>query len=103
MWDNFVICRYYATCLKETARTQEAVDIISAALKSCRLAAKPTQGDGLELIKREEALLLSQAGPLDESFSALQSIRDVAPPTPPYTLAAYPPRTRQRLPRLAES
>src|SRR5262249_40800054 len=33
MWENFVICRYYATCLKEIARTQEAVDIISAALK----------------------------------------------------------------------
>jgi len=102
MWDNFVICRYYATCLKETARTQEAVDIISAALKSCRLAAKRAQGDGLELIKREEALLLSQTGRLDESFSALQSIRDVAAPTPRYDRAEYLPRTRERLQRLAE-
>jgi tetratricopeptide (TPR) repeat protein len=102
MWDNFVICRYYATCLKETARTQEAVDIISAALKSCRLAAKRAQGEGLELIKREEALLLSQAGRLDESFSALQSIRDVAAPTPRYDRAEYLPRTPERLQRLAE-
>ncbi len=102
MWDNFVICRYYATCLKETARTQEAVDIISAALKSCRLAAKRAQGDGLELIKREEALLLSQTGRLDESFSALQSIRDVAAPTPRYDRAEYLPRTPERLQRLAE-
>jgi tetratricopeptide (TPR) repeat protein len=102
MWDNFVICRHYASCLKEIARTREAVDIISAALKSCRLAAKRAQGEGLELIKREEALLLSQAGRLDESFSALQSIRDVAAPTPRYNRAEYLPRTRERLQRLAE-
>jgi tetratricopeptide (TPR) repeat protein len=102
MWDNFVICRHYASCLKEIARTQEAVDIISAALKSCRLAAKRAQGEGLELIKREEALLLSQAGRLDESFSALQSIRDVAAPTPRYNRAEYLPRTPERLQRLAE-
>jgi tetratricopeptide (TPR) repeat protein len=102
MWHNFVICRYYATCLKETSRTQEAVDIIAAALKSCRLAAKHAQGEGLELIKREEALLLSQAGRLDESFSALQSIRDVAAPTPRYDRAEYLPGTPERLQRLAE-
>jgi len=88
--------------LKEIARTREAVDIISAALKSCRLAAKRAQGEGLELIKREEALLLSQAGRLDESFSALQSIRDVAAPTPRYNRAEYLPRTPERLQRLAE-
>ena len=102
MWDNFVICRHYASCLKEIARTREAVDIISAALKSCRLAAKRAQGEGLELIKREEALLLSQAGRLDESFSALQSIRDVAVPAPRYNRAEYLPRTPERLQRLAE-
>jgi tetratricopeptide (TPR) repeat protein len=102
MWDNFVICRLYASCLREIARTQEAIDIISAALKSCRLAAKRAQGEGLELIKREQALLLSQAGRLDESFSALQSIRDVAAPTPRYDRAEYLPRTPERLQRLAE-
>jgi tetratricopeptide (TPR) repeat protein len=102
MWDNFVICRHYATCLQKTARTQEAIDIISAALKSCRLAAKRAQGEGLELIKREEALLLSQAGRLDESFSALRSIRDVAAPTPRYDRTEYLPRTPERLQRLAE-
>src|SRR5215831_19312313 len=102
MRDNFVICRYYATCLQEIARTQEGLDITSAALKSCRLAAKRAQGEGLELIKREEALLLSQAGRLDESFSALQSIRDVGAPTPRYDRAEYLPRTPERLQRLAE-
>jgi tetratricopeptide (TPR) repeat protein len=102
MWDNFVICRYYATCLKEMARTQEAADIIANALRSCRLAANRAKGEGLELIKREEALLLSQAGRLDESFSALQSIRDVAAPTPRYDRSDYLPRTPERLHRLAE-
>src|SRR5262249_48275674 len=102
VWDNFVICRYYATCLKEIGRTQEATDLVATALKSCRLAAKSAQGEGLELIKREEALLLSQAGCLDESFSALQSIRDVAAPTPRYDRAEYLPHTQERLHRLAE-
>src|SRR5215831_15735815 len=88
--------------LAEIARTQEAVDIISAALKSCRLAAERAQGEGLELIKREEALLLSQAGRLDESFSALQSIRDVAAPAPRYDRPEYLPHTPQRLQRLAD-
>jgi tetratricopeptide (TPR) repeat protein len=102
MWDNFVICRYYATCLKEIGRTQEAADVGATALKSCRLAAKGAQGEGLELIKREEALLLSQAGRLDESFSALQSIQDVTAPTPRFDRAEYLPRTPERLQRLAE-
>jgi len=102
MRDNFVICRYYATCLKEIGRTQEAADLVVTALKSCRLAAERAQREGLELIKREEALLLSRAGRLDESFSALQSIRDVAAPTPRYDRAEYLPRTPERLHRLAE-
>jgi len=102
MRNNFVICRYYATCLKQVSRTQEAIEIVSAALKSCRLAAKGAQGEGLELIKREEALLLSQAGRLDESFSALQSIRDVAAPTPRYDRPEYLPRTPERLQHLAQ-
>jgi len=102
MWDNFVICRYYATSLKEIGRTQEAADLVATALKSCRLAAERAQGESLELIKREEALLLSQAGRLDESFSTLQSIRDVAAPTPRYDRAEYLPRTPERLHRLAE-
>ena len=45
MWDNFVICRYYATCLKEVARTQEAADTNTIALNSCRLAAKRAKGE----------------------------------------------------------
>jgi tetratricopeptide (TPR) repeat protein len=94
MWDNFVICRHYASCLKKIARTQEAVDIISAALKSCRLAAKRAQGEGLELIKREEALLLFAGWPFGRVLfsiaidpgrrgtdSALQSGRISAPHT----------------------
>jgi tetratricopeptide (TPR) repeat protein len=101
MWDNFVICRYYATCLKEIARTQEAADIIAIALKSCQLAAKRAKGEGLELIKREEALLLLQAGRVDESFAALQSMT-IAAPAPRYDRAEYLPRTPQRLRRLAE-
>jgi hypothetical protein len=102
MWDNFVICRYYATCLKEIARTQEAADIIAIALKSCQLAAKRAKGEGLELIKREEALLLLQAGRVDESFAALQSIQAIAAPALRCDRAEYLPQTPHRLCRLAE-
>src|SRR5262245_15742123 len=66
MWDNFVICRHYATCLQKIARAQEAAQIIANALESCRRAAERAKSEGLELIKREEALLLLQAGRADE-------------------------------------
>jgi tetratricopeptide (TPR) repeat protein len=99
MWDNFVICRYYATCLKEIGRTQEAADVVATALKSCRLAAKRAQGEGLELIKREEALLLLQAGRADESFATLQSIQGIDASTPRYDRVEYLPRTPERLQR----
>jgi hypothetical protein len=101
MWDNFVICRHYATCLKEMARTQEARQIIATALENCRLAAKRAKGEGLELIKREEALLLFQAGRVDESFATLQSIKAIAAPAPRYDRVEYLPRTPERLQRLA--
>jgi tetratricopeptide (TPR) repeat protein len=102
MWDNFVICRHYAACLKEITRTQEATNIIDNALMNCRIAAKPAKGGGLELIKREESLLLLQAGRLDESFAVLQSIQGIADSAPRYDLAEYLPRTPERLQRLAE-
>jgi hypothetical protein len=88
--------------LKEIGRIQEAADVIATALKSCRLAAERAKGENLELIKREEALLLVQAGRRDESFAALQSINDIAVSAPRYDRAEYLPRTPERLQRLAE-
>jgi len=102
MWDNFVICRHYATCLNEMARAQEAADIIANALGSCRLAAERAKGEGLELIKREEALLLLQAGRVDQSFATLQSIQGIAAPAPRYDRVEYLPQTPERLRRLAD-
>ena len=93
MWDNFVICRHYATCLKKIARAREAAQIISA---------ERAKGEGLELIKREEALLLLQAGRADESFATLQSIQGIAARAPRYDRVEYLPRTRERLQRLAQ-
>ena len=101
MWDNFVICGQYATCLKKIARAQEAAQIIATALDRCRLAAERAKGEGLELIKREEALLLLQAGRADKSFATLRSMQDIAAPTPRYDRVEYLPRTPERLQRLA--
>jgi tetratricopeptide (TPR) repeat protein len=102
MRDNFVIGRYYATCLKEITRTQEASNIIERALRNCRMAAKAATGEGLELIKREEALLLAEAGLLDESFTIMKSIEGITGSAPRYDRAEYLPRSPERLQRLAE-
>src|SRR5262249_8566542 len=102
MWDNFVICRYYATCLKGIGRTQEAADVVATSLKSYRLAAERAKGEGLELIKREEALLLLQAGRADESFATLQSIQGIAARAPRSGGVEYLPRAGERLRFLAK-
>src|SRR6516165_5229050 len=102
MWENFVICRHYATCLWEIGRTEEAANIIVTAIESCRLAAKRAAGEGLELIKLEESLLLLEAGRLDESDQSLRSIKHIAASAPCYDRPEYLPRTSERLQRLAE-
>src|SRR5262249_41746571 len=102
-WQGWrMICRHYATCLQKIARAQEAAQIIANALESCRRAAERAKSEGLELIKREEALLLLQAGRADESFATLQSIQGIAARAPRYDRAEYLPRTRERLQRLAQ-
>jgi tetratricopeptide (TPR) repeat protein len=101
-WENFVICRHYARCLKNIGRPEEAANIIVTAIESCRLAATRGEGEGLELIKLEESLLLVEAGRLDESDQALRSIKRIAASAPRYDRPEYLPRTPERLQRLAE-
>ena len=101
-WENFVICRHYATCLKQIGRTEEAANIIVAAIDSCRIAGKRAEGEGLELIRLEESLLLLEAGRLDELDQALRSIKRIAASAPRYDRPEYLPRTPERLQRLAE-
>ena len=101
-WENFVICRHYATCLRKIGRPEEAANIIATAIESCRLAAKRAKGEGLELIKLEESLLLLEAGRLDVSDQALRSIKHIAASAPCYDRPEYLPRTPERLQRLAE-
>jgi Flp pilus assembly protein TadD len=102
MWENFVICRHYATCLKKIGRTEEAANIIVAAIDSCRIAGKRAEGEGLELIRLEESLLLLEAGRLAESDQALRSIKHIAASAPCYDRPEYLPRTSERLQHLAE-
>jgi tetratricopeptide (TPR) repeat protein len=101
-WENFVICRHYATCLREIGRPEEVANIIATAIESCRLAAKRAKGEGLELIKLEESLLLLEAGRFDESDQALRSIKHIVASAPCYDRPEYLPRTPERLQRLAE-
>ena len=102
MRENFVICRHYATSLREMGRTDEAADLIVAALEGCRTAAKRAAGEGPELLKLEEALLLREAGRAEESDQALRSIKRIAVSSPCYERSEYLPRTPERLQRLAE-
>jgi tetratricopeptide (TPR) repeat protein len=102
MRENFVICRHYATSLREIGRTDEAADLIVTALESCRSAAKRAAGEGLELLKLEESLLLREAGRSEESDQALRSIKRIAVSSPCYERPEYLPRTPERLDRLAE-
>jgi Flp pilus assembly protein TadD len=102
MWENFVICRHYAMCMRQMGRTEEAANIIVTAIESCRNAAKRSTGEGLELIKLEESLLLLESGRLDESDQALRSIKRIAASAPCYDRPEYLPRTSERLQRLAE-
>jgi tetratricopeptide (TPR) repeat protein len=102
MWENFVICRHYARCMRKIGRTKEAANIIVIARESCRIAAERAKGEGLELIKLEESLLLLEAGQLDESDRALRSIKRIAASAPCYDRPEYLPRTPARLQRLAE-
>jgi tetratricopeptide (TPR) repeat protein len=102
MRENFVICRHYATSLREMGRTDEAADLIVAALESCRSAAKRAAGEGLELLKLEEARLLHEAGRSEESDQTLRSIKRIAVSSPCYERSEYLPRTPERLQRLAE-
>jgi Tfp pilus assembly protein PilF len=102
MRENFVICRHYATSLREIGRTDEAADLIVTALESCRSAAKRAAGEGLELLKLEESLLLREAGRSEESDQALRSIKRIPVSSPCYERPEYLPRTPERLQRLAE-
>ena len=102
MRENFVICRHYATSLREIGRTNEAADLIATALESCRSAAKRASGEGLELLKLEESLLLREAGRSEESDQALRSINPTAVSSPCYERPEYLPRTPERLQRLSD-
>src|SRR5437763_5415332 len=82
--------------------TDEAADLIVAALESCRRAAKRAAGEGLELLKLEEALLLHEAGRSEDSDQTLRSINRIAVSSPCYERSEYLPGTPERLQRLAE-
>jgi tetratricopeptide (TPR) repeat protein len=102
MRENFVICRHYAMSLREMGRTDEAGDLVVAALEGCRKAASRAVGEGLELLKLEEAVLLREAGRSEESDQALRSIKRIAVSSPCYERSEYLPETAERLQRLAE-
>jgi tetratricopeptide (TPR) repeat protein len=76
--DNTVTCRDYARCLMECNRANEAADIIDTGLECARSRTTAAIGEDLDITRREQALLLLQAGRSAEAIAILRSIRDNA-------------------------
>jgi tetratricopeptide (TPR) repeat protein len=101
--DNPVACRDYARCLTHCGRVSEAADMIEIGLERCRAIAAVSTGEELEIIRREEARLLYEAGRMDEEFEVLRSIRELASSAGPnYSRPEYLPSTPERLRRLQD-
>jgi tetratricopeptide (TPR) repeat protein len=100
---NFVVCQQYAMCLNACGRSAAAAEMIAAGLQSCRALAAASNSEALQVLKREEWLLLSEAGRFEEADAALRSIRDLsAGSLSSYERSEYLPRTSERLRRLSD-
>ena len=68
---NPVTCRQYATSLRECKRTADATEVSRTALQRCQVMAASLSGEGHELVRREEAQILAEAGQLPEAERVL--------------------------------
>ena len=101
--DNPVTCRDYARALQECSRAGEAAKFTNIALQRCRAIAAVSAGEDREIIRREEAMLLLQAGRAEEELAVLRSIRhDASAAGANYARPEYLPSTPDRLCRLRQ-
>jgi tetratricopeptide (TPR) repeat protein len=95
--------RRYAAALRGCGRSDEARMLVDAALDRCRTRAAKADRDEWEKVRREEALLLLEAGRRAQAEAALRSIREaVNGAGPRYDRPEYLPATARQLARLAE-
>jgi tetratricopeptide (TPR) repeat protein len=95
--------RDYARCLKACGQEGKAADEIKIGLERCRVLAAGASGEAWELVKREEALLLREAGRIEGELAALDSIRQSCPSGgPDFGRPEYLPATADRLARLRD-
>jgi tetratricopeptide (TPR) repeat protein len=100
-FNNPGTCREYARCLRACDRDGNAAAIIRRGLDRCEVIARLSEGENWELIKREEVLLLLEAGEPNKAEAVLQLIRDRADVSAPnYNRTEYLPSTPERLRRL---
>jgi tetratricopeptide (TPR) repeat protein len=93
--------RDYARCLKACGQEGKAADEIKIGLERCRVLAAGASGEAWERVKREEALLLREAGRIEDELAAFASIRQSCPPSGPnFTRPEYLAATPDRLRRL---
>jgi tetratricopeptide (TPR) repeat protein len=101
--DNTVTCRDYIRSLKGCERESDAARMIDVALKRCHNITAALAGEALQIALREQALLLHEAGRVEEEIAVLRRIRNAAGTGEPnYQRPEYLPATPQRLDRLRE-
>jgi tetratricopeptide (TPR) repeat protein len=94
--------RRYAAALRGCGRREEARGLVDAALARCRALAAKAGRDEWEEVRREQALLLLEAGRRAEAEAALRSIRECDGAGPRYDRPEYLPSTVRRMARLAD-
>jgi tetratricopeptide (TPR) repeat protein len=101
--DNTVTCRDYARCLLECNRANDAADVINAGLECALSRTTAAVGEDLDITRREQALLLLQAGRSGGATAVLNAIRDSAvAPGFNFERPEYLPSTPKRLQRLRD-
>ena len=96
-------CRDYARCLKACGQESKAADEIKIGLERCQVLAASASGEAWQRVKRQEALLLHEAGRIEGELAAFDSIRQSCPPSgPDFARPEYLPATPDRLRRLQD-
>jgi tetratricopeptide (TPR) repeat protein len=100
-WYNPDTSKNYAMCLKNCGRIDDAARFFTISLERYRAIAENSSGESRELVKRDEAFLLSECGRLEEGVAILRSIRAAASNVSwDYDREEYLAGTRSRLEQL---
>jgi tetratricopeptide (TPR) repeat protein len=101
-FDDPVLCRNYARCLRKEGRPAQARRVLEKALESCQSTARRKSGEDLALDVRERGLLFFEAGQADDAATEWRKAAGIAGPAPDFERAEYLPATPTRLQRISD-